>query len=500
LVAENIVYAGGTWNLLRSNDGGDSWPANIRDSSGNFHVDLHTLSFDSNGALYVGTDGGIVMHSNPATAVDDDNNWNNLNGNLSITQFYSGISVHPTNPLFVLGGTQDNGVLRYTGSMQWNELHGGDGGQTAMASYGQDTIMWYEVGTGPSDLMTSTNGGGNWVSVKEDLDEDGDGTADFGLFGGGGGGQTPTSIVPFVLDPNDPQTVHLSISYGTETLPRNSRIWRTTTGALSNDPTCGKRWCKNSPLLPPGIGSLAVAPSNSNIIYAGGMGSVNYTNSGGGTCTSCWTDISEGLPNRYVTDIAVHPTRPTVAYATLSGFCNTNPCPAGQGHVFINVNLTSWSDISNNLPDVPVNTIVLDAVDPEIIYIGTDLGVFRAVVDFAGQMPTWEYFSNGLPNSPVFDMVMNLNTRTLLASTFGRGVFRLSGEVFVDSLNTCLFPNGALTCDLNTGGPFQTVSDGVSAAAPWNTLFIRSGSYNEPMTINKRLELKAWDGTVTIGR
>lgn len=411
LVAENILYAGGTWDLRRSTDGGNSWPVSIRDgTSGRFHVDIHAFAFDSNGALYVGSDGGIVRHANPATAVSNDQNWTNINGNLAITQFYPGISVHPTDPYFAIGGTQDNGVLKYTGILTWDQLtsgSGGDGGMTGIAE-SDPKVMWYAVGL-PSELMMTSNEGSNWTDVKGDLDDDGDGKSEFGVFGG-------FKVTPYVIHPGNPKLVILGL---------NSRVWRTTTGAQSNDPSCGKRWCKNSLLLTGGVTALAFAPSNSQVYYAGGGGAVHRTIGGGGTCATCWQDLSAGFPNRFVTDLAVHPTQPTIVYATASGFCGTNPCPAGQGHVFVNINAAAWADISNNLPDVPVNAIALDPANPNTIYVGTDLGIFRSVVAFPGQMPTWEAINDGLPNSAVFDLAFNDRYRTLTAATFGRGMFRL---------------------------------------------------------------------------
>ena len=418
LVAEDIVYAAGAWLLLRSTDGGQSWPVNIRDgSSGNFHVDMHALTFDASGALYVGSDGGIVMHRNPATAVADDQEWNNLNGNLAITQFYPGISVSESGPLLVLGGTQDNGVLEFTGSSTWTEVAGGDGGYTAIGAIDSD-IRWISSGL-PSELKVTTNGGVTWPTVSQDLDENSDGQSDFSVFGAG-------SVTPFLLDPQDPKTAILGL---------RGRVWRTTTAGLSNDPNCGAGWCRIGPVLPGGTSALAIAPSDTQTYYAGGLGRVHYTQSSGGptnctlgTAQGCWQEIgsAQGFPNRFTTDLAVHPTRPTVVYATVSGFCGANPCPLGRGHVFVNVALSGWIDISGNLPDIPTNAIQLDSSDPNVIYVGTDLGVFRGTVDSPGQSPAWQLFSSGLPNSVVFDLVTRKRSNTLFAATFGRSMFRLS--------------------------------------------------------------------------
>jgi hypothetical protein len=72
--------------------------------------------------------------------------------------------------------------------------------------------------------------------------------------------------------------------------------------------------------------------------------------------------------------------------------------------------------------------------------------------------------------------------------------------VYVDTANTCGTPEGGRLCTLENGGPFRTVAAGVAAAAPGEILLIRNGAYNEPMTINKQLEVRAYDGPATIGQ
>ena len=82
----------------------------------------------------------------------------------------------------------------------------------------------------------------------------------------------------------------------------------------------------------------------------------------------------------------------------------------------------SWQNISNNLPDIPALTIVLDPDNPGMIYLGTDIGVFRSTND--GN--SWTHYNAGLANVPVYDLELNQTTRHLWAGTHGRGVFRLN--------------------------------------------------------------------------
>jgi uncharacterized protein (TIGR03437 family) len=82
----------------------------------------------------------------------------------------------------------------------------------------------------------------------------------------------------------------------------------------------------------------------------------------------------------------------------------------------------TWIDIIGNLPDVPVNSMALDPTIPGALYIGTDLGVFQTVNGGA----TWIRLSNGLPKVAVFMLRYHAATKSLVAATHGRGVYRLT--------------------------------------------------------------------------
>ena len=148
-----------------------------------------------------------------------------------------------------------------------------------------------------------------------------------------------------------------------------------------------------------------------------------------------------GLPNRWVTDIAVASSDPQRAYVTVSGF--------GTGHVFRTMNRGgSWQDISSNLIDVPVNAI-LRLPGSDELYIGTDLGVFQSGDDGA----TWAPSTTGMPNVAVLDLAFQNVTQTIVAATHGRGMFAhtvagvgaLRGDVSLDGQVSAMDAQGILT-------------------------------------------------------
>jgi photosystem II stability/assembly factor-like uncharacterized protein len=90
----------------------------------------------------------------------------------------------------------------------------------------------------------------------------------------------------------------------------------------------------------------------------------------------------------------------------------------------------TWQDISAGLPDLPVNTLLIDpdsvaASTPRVIYAGTDIGVYRITLDGAG---TWEPFGTGLPTVVVNRLAYNRTTRQLFAATYGRGLWAISSR------------------------------------------------------------------------
>ncbi len=367
---ENVVYFGGV-GLYQSNDQGATFAA----IGTNVHVDQHAFTFDpSNPSLvYSGNDGGIYRSSDAGVT------WMSLNTNLAITQFYPGMSLHPTATFPMLGGTQDNGTLEYLGALPWSPAIGGDGGYTAInplvptTSFGE--TQW-SPNSGFSGPRRRTAGTGFNLVVN------GIGTGDNAQF-----------IPPLVMDPAHPNILF----FGT------SRIYRTANSgdqwkeirAQSNDAT---------------VTALGVATSDTLVLYAGTTaGEVQVTSTGG----VGWTFSITGLPTRVITDFAVLGGRSDIAYLTVSGF--------GTGHVFKTVNRgVSWTNVSGNLPNVPANAIV--TVPGGELFVGTDLGVYRSGDDGA----TWSVASSGLPNVAVFDLAYSIATQTLVAATHGRSVWTAS--------------------------------------------------------------------------
>lgn len=392
VAADGGVWLGGI-GLWRSGDGGSTWDNIIGPT---VHADQHAAGFDQNGGAWLGNDGGIYM------SPDNGATWVSKNTNLSITQFYPGASLHPVNANLALGGTQDNGTLLFTGSSSWEKISGGDGLFSAIDH--TEPNVWYFSSQYLSISKTS-DGGNSSVPATFGIDRSNVSPVFF--------------YSPYVMCPN----------YASILIAGNDTVWWTGNGAML--------WIQDSPkplIQGEVIRSLAFAPSDAtcDTYFAGtandslipgpgaGKGSVLRHDATG------WTDISGNLPARGVSRITVDPADANTVYVTLSGFGGTHAFSGPGGpHVFRTQNALSaapsWTAIDAGIPNIPVNVLLLDPVQPYTIYIGTDSGVYRSTD--AGT--SWHPFMNGHPNVAVVDLVGNAGTGAIISFTHGRGAFRL---------------------------------------------------------------------------
>ncbi len=388
----DLVYFGGE-TLYRSTNGGTDFTSI---GSGTIHVDQHALTFDPANPLtvFAGNDGGIHKSS------DQGQSWVSLNTNLAITQFYPGISVSPNTAADILGGTQDNGTVEYTGDPVWARVLFGDGGFTAI-NYQTPTTVFAEPNWPFGPYRRDAGSGGAFLSKSNGIN-----LGDPALF-----------IPPLVMDPVDPRVLY----FGT------NRLYRTRDNAES--------WAAIGQFSG-SISAISVAPGDTQTVYVGTNAGTMWVTSDGGIS---WTDVTAGLPNRHITDIAVD-ADPHRAYVTVSGFL--------AGHVFRTLDRgASWEDVSSTLVDIPVNAILRLPSTGEL-YIGTDLGVFNSTDDGA----TWAPSTTGLPNVAVLDLVFQSATQTIIAATHGRGMFAhtvaasvVRGDVNLDGRVSAVDAQGILT-------------------------------------------------------
>jgi len=345
------------------------------------HPDHHAIAFHPTepDVAYFANDGGVYRTN------DSGHTFEAVNGGLQTAQFYNGTSVAVQDSTRMLGGLQDNGSVLFLGDTRWRRPLSGDGAWSATDPRTPDRIyMSYQN----MNAFRSEDGGQTLTSI--------------------GPPGTYAFIAPYALAPSNPDRVYAAGDRVYRS-PMRGASWVVANGGQQIDPE------GNLAL------ALTVAPSNDDVVYVTtapnltlgghqpGPPNVMVTTDGGST----FTRRTDGLPDRFYTDVAVHPTKPMEAWVTLSGF--------GTGHVFRTLDGgANWVDVSAGLPDIPTSAVVLDPLAPAIVYVGTDVGVF--VSRNAGA--TWEAFTAGLPESViVMDLVISPSDRTLRAATHGNGMY-----------------------------------------------------------------------------
>jgi photosystem II stability/assembly factor-like uncharacterized protein len=374
------IYAMGV-SFRRSIDGG----ANFLDITGAAHVDQHALWIDpanpqriylgNDGGFYWSTDGGAVWHK----SLD-----------LPITQFYAG-AIDPSDPNRLLGGTQDNNTLLTAGSPSgWNAILGGDGFQCLVDPVGPDTVFAeYQYGCYGTGLLRSANGGSSFSAPTGFVPSD-----------------RYNWSTPIVMHPADHRVL----------LVGSHRVYRSVDNGQSYAPISGNL-TRNIPaaLVYGTLTTLDISPADTALYYAGTDDGKVWRSDNRG---AVWTDITAGLPIRYVTRVTADPANSQVVYVTLSGFGLDEPLP----HVYRSQDRgTTWASIAGNLPDVPANDILVDPADPATLYLATDVGVYATRNLGAGWFP----LGLGMPAQAVFDLTLHAPSRTLVAATHGRSQWRL---------------------------------------------------------------------------
>ena len=265
----DLVLVGGV-DLWKSTDGGNTlvdistwWDP--RSAHADHHCIVASPGFDgvNNREVFFGNDGGIYKTDNVYTVGQDAQQpriagWVTLVNSYSVTQFYSGAG-NPTSGTIV-GGAQDNGTVRYTtagGAGNWSVMFGGDGGWCAAdptdPNYFYGEYVYLNIhrstdGGATSDYISGQYWNGSQWTWKPIPYRISDARNNDALF-----------IAPFVLDPNSPDRI----------LAGGKLLWRTNDAKTPNTDDDGPAWAQIKESAGKYISAIAVAPTNSDIIWVG---------------------------------------------------------------------------------------------------------------------------------------------------------------------------------------------------------------------------------------
>jgi trimeric autotransporter adhesin len=373
----NNVVAGGL-NFYRSTDGGATWAQITRwvGTALNYvHADHHAVVWNGTQVL-VGCDGGLFYSNNNGVSFAD------RNDGLRLKQFYS-CAIHPTTANYFLAGAQDNGthLLTNAGLGGSTEVVGGDG---AFTHIDQDEPQYQFGAFTFSDYLRTTDGGASWdnvtysTSIGQFINPTGYDDIRNKMYASAGAGQyvrwenpqTGSTFTPIAIPSFNGSTVRsLSVSRYTA-----NRVFFGTAGGR---------------IVKVDNADQAV-PAQTNIT---GTGMSTATVS----CIALGTD-DNNLLTTFSNYGAIH------VWVTATG--------GGAG---------GWTNISGNLPDIPVRWAMFYPEDNTKAIIATEMGIYETNL-INGASTVWTQNAS-FPTVKTNMLQYRYGDNTVLAATHGRGLW-----------------------------------------------------------------------------
>lgn len=415
---DDVVYVGGI-DLFKSDDGGTSWDQISKWSNNNnlanldvslVHSDQHALAFDpsdSNKGVFA-NDGGVYYSSNLSSASSSETAIVARNNNYNITQFYSGaIGPDPANEM-LLGGAQDNGSLYVgnttSGTNSFTKILSGDGIATFIDKDEEYLIVSFVYNVYESYVLPIT---ANSESIPIRYD-------------------TSRGSFANVADLDD----NLDILYtdgSSGTTYRVSRFTDLTSGAAGAGSFSNSNFIDSAPtaikVSPYTTGSttLLVGTATGSIVKVENADEVSLNSS----ITMTNIDVNDVINTGSISSIEFGDNEDEIL-VTLHNYGVNNIYYTTDGG-------TNWAVKDGDFADIPVKAIMMNPMDKDEVIIGTNYGVWQTD-NFTDDNPTWGHSRNGMSSVKVTSFEFREADNTVLASTYGRGLF--TSTFIADELST----------------------------------------------------------------
>lgn len=382
--------------ILTSTDGGKSFKTL---DAANVHADHHALWINPKNPQHLvnGNDGGVNI------SYDGGQNWIKAN-QPTVGQFYT-VYADTQKPYHVYGGLQDNGVWEavhtVTESVRWHQ----SGHNPWMGIMGGDGMQIQVDNRNPNIVYTGYQFG-NYFRIDRDTDKRKYIQPKHKL------GEAPFRFnwqTPIILSVHNNDIIYLGSNKIHRSLNQGDD-WE----AISEDLTKGAKK-GNVP-----FGTLTTIDESRDafgtLVVGTDDGLIHLTQNSGTT----WRCISTNLPqDLWVSRVQFSKHDPNRIYATLNGYRWDDFTP----YVYLSDNLgASWTDISSNLPNSAVNVIREDATNKNLLYVGTDNGLFVSI----DQGKNWHIFDKNIPRVAVHDLFIQETANHLLVGTHGRSIYLLA--------------------------------------------------------------------------
>jgi len=386
--------------LSVSNDGGKAFRM-LR----GMHGDHHGLWIDPENSDYIvnANDGGVVI------SYDRGATWRQFRDNLPVCQFFN-IAYDMAEPFRIYGSMQDHGSFRAAVDLgrgrdaipavpfEW--APGGEGCSHAIDPLDPDTVY-------------SASFYGRIMRTDMRLAR-GRGTK--GLLPPPFPGEPPLRgqwVAPIILSPHHNETVFHGMQYLFRSTNRGDVLERISPDLTYNTPS------EMGDIPYHTLTAISESPRRAGLIYVGSDdGKVHVTRDFGRT----WREIMSGLPyQKWVSRIVASAYDLGTVYMTQNGKRDDDFTP----YVWKSTDFgRTWTSIAGNIPLGPVNVIREDPVDRNILYVGTDGGVY-ATKD-GGK--TWSVLGSDLPMVYVHDLIIHPRDNIVVIATHGRGMWALDAN------------------------------------------------------------------------
>ena len=405
---ENKIIISGV-NLMLSEDGAKTFKS--VDKQGVTHSDWHGAwinpNRDDNWIAY--NDGGANI------TYDNGKHWFKLN-TPSVGQFYA-IDVDNAKPYNVYGGLQDNGVWfgpsttrdadqwNYENPYPWKNLGGGDGMQVQVDTRDNKTVYSGSQNGFYTRRNADSSGrrSGALVYARNDLGEQ----------------QLRYNWqTPILLSRHNQDVLYMGTSRFYRSLNKGEKLQ-----ALSGDLTNGK---KEGDVPYATLSTISESPLKFGLLYVGtDDGNIHVSKDDGYT----WTLINKNLPKGlYVSRVVASQFTEGRVYATLNAYRNDNFNP----YLFVSEDYgNTWIQLGSDLPAEPLNVVKEDPKKQDILYVGSDQGLYAS----SNRGKSFMTLGN-LPRVPVHDIAIQKTANEIVIGTHGRSVYIASVDSIYKAVNT----------------------------------------------------------------